>query len=60
MFKSVKRLFVPDATSIAARLLAEARLDMLTAQHAKEHWTAQVDMLSVRLHRLQKAVASEG
>ena len=58
MLKSIKSLIIPDATAMAAQLLAEARLDMLKAQAAKEYWNAQVDMLHVRLGRLNQIVKS--
>ena len=56
MFKKIKAMFVPNPELLATQMLCDARLEMLKAQAAKEYWTAQCDMFTNRIARLQRVI----
>ncbi len=56
MFKHIKGVFTPNPDRLAVEYLVEARIQLLSAEAAKEHFIANVDMLKKRIERLTKEI----
>ena len=56
MFKIPKSWKSPSPEMVAIALLNEAKLDLLKAEEAREHWESNTAMLKARIRRLTASV----